>query len=52
MPKMIVLITHTQGKGFMEKVWNIVSETGLRTVYLADPTNTHGSFQATRILKS
>ena len=46
MPKMIILITHTQGKGFMEKVRNIVSETGLRTVYPADPTYMRGSFKS------
>ena len=45
MPKMIILITHTQGKGFMEKVRNIVSETGLRTVYLADRIYMHGRFK-------
>ena len=46
MPNENALITHTQGKGFMEKVWNIISETGLRTVYPADPTCMHGRFKS------
>ena len=46
MPKMIILITHAQGKGFVEKVRNIVSEIGLRTVYPTDPTYMHGSFKS------
>ena len=46
MPNKNALITHTQGKGFMEKAWNSVSETGLRTVYPGDPTYMHGRFKS------
>ena len=46
MPNKNALITYTQGKGFVEKAWNIVSETGLRSVYPTDPTYMHGRFKS------
>ena len=46
MPNKNALITYTQGKSFVKKAWNIISETGLRSVYPADPTDTHGSFKS------
>ena len=46
MPNKNTLIAHTQGKDFVEKAWNIVSETGLRSVYPTDPTYMHGRFKS------
>ena len=45
MPNKNALITHTQGKGFMEKAWNTISETGRDQCPLADPTYMHGIFE-------
>ena len=46
MPNKNALITYTQGTGFVEKAWNIISETGLRSVYPVDPTDMHGNFKS------
>jgi len=46
MPNKNALITYTQGKDFAEKTWNIISETGPRSVYPTDSTDMHGSFKS------
>ena len=52
MPNKNALITHTQGKGFVERAWNTMSETGWDQCTLADPTYMHGSFKSWKIPKS
>ena len=52
MPNKNALITHTQGKGFVERAWNTISETGWDQCTLADPTYMHGRFKSWKIPKS